>query len=80
MEAIAPHVAAIAQNGKLGKLKDLTDKQFQIYQLLKTSLSYKQIARVLNITPSGVEKAFEVIKRKIGVNNKKELSYVFKKA
>ena len=77
LELMAPHMAAIVQNGKLGRLTSLTDKQFLLYQLLKTSLSYKQIAKIMNITPSGVEKTFTAIKRKIGVNNKKELSFGF---
>ncbi len=77
LETIIPHVSNIIINGKIGKLKNLTDKQFRLYQLLKTSLSNKQIAKILNITPSGVEKSFEGIKKKIGVNNKKDLAFGF---
>lgn len=79
LEDIVPHIAHVAQNGKIGKLKDLTSKQFNVYQLLKAGLTHEQAGKVLNISMSGVVKHFEAIKKKTGLNSRKEISYGFKK-
>lgn len=79
LDLIAPHIAYIAQNGKIGKLRDLTSKQYNVYRLLKLGLPNEAAAKVLNISPSGVEKHFEAIKRKTGINSKKELKFGFNK-
>ena len=77
LEIIVPHVGHVAQSGQIGRLADLTQKQFDVYRLLKDGLTYSQAAKMLNITPSGVQKHFDAIKRILGLNSKKELIFGF---
>jgi len=71
---IAP-ISMLARNSKIGVLSKLTDRQFEIYQLLNTGMTYDQIASALNLSRSSVEKCFTTIKGKIGLESKSHISF-----
>jgi DNA-binding CsgD family transcriptional regulator len=71
---IAP-ISILAQNTKLGIFSRLTDEQYEIYQLMKTSMTYGQIASKLNTSRSTVEKCFLTIKEIIGLESRSHISF-----
>ncbi|PCI28980.1 MAG: hypothetical protein COB67_05190 [SAR324 cluster bacterium] len=73
LSQLIPHIAGIPDRAKIGKTANLTDKQFTVYKLLKTSMKYDQIAEACNITASSVSKHFSLIKKKMGVQSKDQL-------
>ena len=75
LDHMIPHIAAIPQHARIGRTCTLTDRQYQIYQLLKTALTYDQIGAGIGITRSSIEKHFTAIKNKTGLRSKSEIPY-----
>lgn len=79
LELMLPHIAHVAVNGKIGKFASLTERQFECLQLKRKNLPMKQIARIMEISESGVEKHLSAVRKKIGASNNKELQFAYSK-
>lgn len=55
----------------------LTDRQFQILELMATGLQQKEVANLLDISVKTVDNHIQVIKQKIGINNDRELTVFY---
>ena len=73
-----PHIYHIAFDGKVGDMSELTDQQLRVCRMSKAGLTNEQIAAVMKISKSGVEKHLKSIMKKTGVNNKKELAFGYR--
>jgi len=73
-------IASVSQTEQIGILERLTSRQFEVFQLIQTSMTYDQIASVLSIKRSAVDKAVGRIKKKISFSSRSDLPYGAKEA
>lgn len=59
----------VMENAKLGKTAEFTDKQFEVFKLLKTSLTYDQIAQLTCTTVNSITQHCQLIKKKLGLTS-----------
>lgn len=55
----------------------LSNREFEVLQLIPKGHTSKEIAVILNISPLTVEKHIQNMKEKLGVNNKTELTSIY---
>jgi len=73
LAALMPAIAMIPGRAKIGKIALLTDKQFEVYQMLKTAMTYEQIAKALGVTTNSISRHFALIQKKLGIGSRSKL-------